>query len=241
MNGGPPRRALENRSALVTRRSSELGQEIALALEQAGARVVPLDDAAEAHGTAPGELVAGALGASGRLDILVTVPALLPPTPAELLAVAQFKQDVAMNLGAVFFWCQAAAERMRRQEPAGGCIINVSSVGGVLALPGQSAFCAAMAGVIAMTQVLATEWQPYGVRVVGVGAGISRELAAGGTLDLLLPDGITPSHHRAPEHTVIPAAEVARVVAFLASDAARSINGTTVFADGGWLADGYWE
>ena len=112
----------------------------------------------------------------GRLDVLVTVPIVPPATPAETLPLARFHQDIATNLGDVFFWSQAAAEQMSKQMPAGGCIINISSVGGVLGLPGKSAFSAAMAGVDAMTQTLATEWHPLGIRVVGVGAGLVPEL-----------------------------------------------------------------
>lgn len=108
-------------------------------------------------------------------------------------------------------------------------------------MPGQSAFCAAMAGVDAMTQTLATEWKPYAIRVVAVGAGLSRELADKGTLKTILPDGVTPGHYRIPERTRTTEDDVARLVAFLASHAGRHLNGTTVYTDAGWLADGYWE
>jgi NAD(P)-dependent dehydrogenase (short-subunit alcohol dehydrogenase family) len=232
--------SLQDRVALVTHETGEQGKTIAVALAQAGARVLSLADTDDA-GLTPSQRIRRAVGTDGRLDILVTTHVLYPATLAEALSLSRFKQDITTNLGDVFFWCQAAAERMRSQTPAGGCIINISSVGGVRALPGQSGFCAAMAGVDAISQTLATEWHPFGIRVVCVGAGLSPELAGDGTLQTVLPNGVTPGHRRIPEQTRTTAADIARVVTFLASDAGQHINGTTVYTDGGWLADGYWE
>jgi NAD(P)-dependent dehydrogenase (short-subunit alcohol dehydrogenase family) len=234
-----PTGPLQNRIALVTRGESEQGRAIADALAQAGARVVALNDTAD--GASPAEAVERAITPFGRLDILVNPHVISPAAPAETMPLARFKQDIASNLGAVFFWCQAAAAQMHRQTPRGGCIINISSVGGVLALPGQAGFCAAMAGLDALTKILATEWQSYGIRVVNVGAGLSRELADEQTLHTVLPDGTTAGHRHVAEYVLTAATDLGQVAAYLASDAARHINGTTVYADGGWLADGYWE
>lgn len=231
--------ALQDRVALVTHETSAQGRAIAAALAQAGARVLSLANA-DALST-PAHQLQHAIAAVGRLDILVTTHIVPPPAPAESLALSRFTQDLKTNLGDVFFWCQAAAEQMRAQTPVGGCIINITSVGGVLALAGQSAFCAAMAGVDAITQSLATEWHPYGVRVVCVGAGLTAELADDGTLQTVLPDGVTSGHYRIPPQTRTSEYDIARVVTWLASEAGRHINGTTVYTDGGWLADGYWE
>lgn len=231
--------SLQDRVALVTHETSAQGRAIATALAQAGARVVSLAHA-DPFAT-PANQVQRAIASLGRLDILVTTHIVPPPAPAESLALSRFTQDLATNLDDVFFWCRAAAEQMRAQMPIGGCIINVTSVGGVMALPGQAAFCAAMAGVDAMTQTLATEWHPYGVRIVCVGAGLTTELAEGGTLKTVLPDGVTPGHYRVPPHARTTANDIARVVTWLASEAGQHINGTTVYTDGGWLADGYWE
>ena len=122
-----------------------------------------------------------------------------------------------------------------------GTIINVSSVAGVVALPGHAAFCAAMAGVHATTKILAAEWGARGVRVVGAGAGLSADHAQALHLRPPLPDGSTPSHRRIPPGTLTTAADVAQLVVYLAGDDARHVHGTTVYVDGGWLADGYWE
>lgn len=231
--------SLQDRVALVTHETSAQGRTIATALAQAGARVVSLAHA-DPFAT-PANQLQRAIVPLGRLDILVTTHIVPSPAPVESLALSRFTQDLATNLGDVFFWCRAAAEQMRAQTPTGGCIINITSVGGVMALPGQAAFCAAMAGVNAMTQTLATEWHPYGVRVVCVGAGLTAELVEGGTLKTVLPDGVTLGHYRIPPQARTSENDIARVVTWLASEAGQHINGTTVYTDGGWLADGYWE
>lgn len=232
---------LRDRVALVTNETGAQGRAIAAALTQAGARVLSLASADAHTQQSPSEILQHALASAGRLDILVATHIIPPVAPAEDLSVSDFKKNISTNLSDVFFWAQAAAEQMRKQTPAGGCIINISSVGGVRALAGQSSFSAAMAGVDAMTQTLATEWHPYRIRVVAVGAGPEQELIEGGTLKTVLPNGTTPGHYRVPEQTRTTENDVARVVIYLASEAGQHINGTTVYADGGWLADGYWE
>lgn len=230
---------LQDRVAVVTHSATDSGRAIYVALQAAGARV--LTDDGGAPKARPAALIERAVAQWNRVDILVNAHVVTPSAPAETLDVQAFKHDVAANLDAIFFACQAAAQQMSSQSPMGGFIINVSSVGGVVALPGHAAFCAAMAGVNAITKVLAVEWQAYGIRVVSVGAGLEREMIESLQVHPTLPDGRTPAHHRAPAHTLTLASDVADAVVYLASDAARHINGTTVYVDGGWLADGYWE
>lgn len=230
---------LQNRVAVVTYGAIETGRAICAALQAAGARVLT-DDAGAPKASAAG-LIERAGAQWNRVDILVNPHIITASAPAETLPVASFKNDVASNLDAIFFACQAAAQQMSRQSPMGGCILNVSSVGGVVALPGHSAFCAAMAGVNAITKVLAVEWQSYGIRVVSIGAGLTREMVESLAVHPTLPDGATPTHRRASAHILTAASDIAQATVYLASDAGRYINGTTVYVDGGWLADGYWE
>lgn len=228
---------LQNRVAIVTHGASELGRGISAALADAGALVVsaePLDGHAD-------DLIQRAVATHGRIDIMVNTHVVTPSMPAETMPLAMFMHGIATNLDAIFFGCQSAARQMVKQAPQGGRIVNVTSVGGVVALPGQAAFCAAMAGVNAITKVLATEWDAHGLRVVGVGAGLSAAQLATLSVHPTLPDGETLSHRRIPSHTLTRSNDVAQAVVYLASDEAQHINGTTLYVDGGWLADGYWE
>ena len=112
--------------------------------------------------------------------------------------------------------------------------MNVTSVAGVVALPGQAAFCASMAAVTAMTKVLASEWARYGIRVAAVGAGLSDDLVTG-------VRSLPGMASRVPSGALVTPAAVAEVVRFVLSDRAEGVAGVPVYVDGGWLADGYWE
>jgi NAD(P)-dependent dehydrogenase (short-subunit alcohol dehydrogenase family) len=130
---------------------------------------------------------------------------------------------------------------MLAQKQEGGVIVNVTSVAGVVALPGFAAFCAAMAGGTAATNTLAVEWGDQGNRVVGLGTGITPEMASALSVRPHLPDGERLAHRRLPDSSVQSFDGVGDAAVYLASDAARHINGMTLYVDGGWLSDGYWE
>jgi|TARA_Y100000031_G_scaffold154783_1_gene203565 2-deoxy-D-gluconate 3-dehydrogenase len=227
--------SLKNKVAIVLRVEEQYGKAIASAFSEAGALLPKKDNSSN-----PRDAVLNAISEYGNLDILVTTPVYGKSEPAESISTDQFKKNVDLNLGQIFFWCQAAAEQMSIQKPTGGTIINVSSVSGVVGLPGQAAFCSSMAGVNAITKTLATEWQECGIRVIGLGAGFGKDFSELTTLEILLPDGRL-GHRRLRENVLINTNELAQIAIFLASDAAKIINGTTVYADAGWLADGYWE
>jgi len=140
---------------------------------------------------------------------------------------------VTANLTAAFFAGQAAAAQMLA-EGRSGCIVNVTSVAGVVALPGHAALCAAMAALTSVTKVLAAEWGGRGIRVAAVGAGLSTELLAG-----LRP--LEGAARRIPAGVLVDHEAVAETVRFVLSDGARQIAGVPVYVDGGWLSDGYWE
>jgi NAD(P)-dependent dehydrogenase (short-subunit alcohol dehydrogenase family) len=226
---------LSQRVAIVTHGTSDMGHAISVALQNVGVQVV-IGDGANIIA-----LIERAVVLYGRLDIMVNVHRITKSEPAVTMSLATFLQGIELNLDAMFFGCQHAARQMMTQSPTGGRIINVTSVAGVVALAGHADFCAAMAGVNAITKTLATEWQPHGIRVGGIGAGLSEEWVKALSLHPTLPDSATLSHRRMPAHTLTHADDIAEAVVYLASAEARHINGTTLYVDGGWLADGYWE
>jgi NAD(P)-dependent dehydrogenase (short-subunit alcohol dehydrogenase family) len=254
---------LTGRIAAITHTTTPAGRLICTALARAGATVCLGGDQAQsvaqvvaelrecghtAEGRfvdpsrvdAAGDLVAHAVATFGRLDILVNTSVVGAAAPAEALALDTFVHGLNVNLDAMFFGCQAAARQMFAQSPKGGVIINVTSVAGVVALPGYAAFCAAMAGVTAATKTLAVEWGAAGVRVVGLGAGISPEMAQVLPVRPLLPDGVRLSHRRVPALSLASIDGLGDAAVYLASVAARHVSGMTLYVDGGWLSDGYW-
>jgi 3-oxoacyl-[acyl-carrier protein] reductase len=138
------------------------------------------------------------------------------------------------------FACAQAAARVMLAQPGGGVIVNVSSITGHVGLERRAAYTAAKHGLEGLTKALAAEWSPRGVRVVAVApAYVATDLVAGtmaaGAFTERDIEGRTPLGRLAePE-------EVARVVAFLASEEASYVTGSSVLVDGGWVADGGWE
>jgi len=134
------------------------------------------------------------------------------------------------NLDGVFHGCQAVLPTMISQR--GGRIVNVSSLSALLAPAGQANYAAAKAGLIAFTKSLAKELAPHGVRANAVSPGVIdtpfHEVFS-------TPEMIANFVKGIPLGRVGKSIEVAKVIAFLASDAASYIVGETIEVNGGQL------
>jgi 3-oxoacyl-[acyl-carrier protein] reductase len=251
---------LDGRVAIVTGSSAGIGRATAVALAAQGAAVVvnarsaaraaPVVAEIEAAGgratavvadvSEPGgaeRLVADAVAALGGVDILVNNAGHGLVAPSEELAEADWRHAIEVLLTAPFLLSQAAGRQML--AGGGGVIVNVSSICGHVALPRRAAYTAAKHGLVGLTRTLAAEWAGRGVRVLTVdpayiATDFIKETMKSGGFDAAAVEGRTPlGRLGTPE-------EVARVIAFLASDAASYMTGGSVTIDGGWLAYGGW-
>ena len=152
--------------------------------------------------------------------------------PAEDVSASDFDRAFDANLRGTFFACRAAFAPMR--ERGFGRIVNVSSQAALVALPGESVYCAAKAAVSHLTRCLAVEWGRYGIAVNAVAPTFVR--TPGTEPALSDPTFRAEVEERiAALHRIGEPEEVAGAVVFLCSPAASLITGETLVIDGGWL------
>jgi NAD(P)-dependent dehydrogenase (short-subunit alcohol dehydrogenase family) len=237
---------LQDQKALVTGATSGLGRAIALQLARDGAEVV-VHGRDESRGAETVEAIRAAGGRArfaaadlsdpgqikrlsqeaGDIDILVNNAGFSAWGPTADFAIATFDAMFASNVRAPFYLVAALAPGMAARGT--GSIINISSMAGRLGLSGGAAYGATKAALASLTQAWAAEFSPHGVRVNAVAAGpIYTRAAARELFDTL---GATTPLKRAADP-----AEIAEVVAFLASPRASYVTGAIVAADGGRTA-----
>ncbi len=108
----------------------------------------------------------------GRLDAVVNNAGIAIAGPLELTSMEEAKRQIDVNLVGAFLACRAVLPTMRRQ--GGGYIVNVGSIGGLIALPYQPLYSASKFALEGMTECLRLEVRPFGIRVVIVESGDTR-------------------------------------------------------------------
>ena len=185
--------------------------------------------------------VAEAVGRFGRLDVLVNCAGVWIEGPTDAMTEADWDRVVGVNLKGTFFMCRHAIPSL---EASGGCIVNVSSDAGLWGNKEAAIYCASKGGVTVLTKALAVELAPRGVRVNAVCPGdvdspmirYQAETFGGGDPDGYLA-GLLSAYRQRPARFIRPA-EVAELIAFLASDRAAPITGAAISIDFG-LTAGY--
>ena len=227
----------EGRVALVSGAASGIGAAVAARLAAEGAAVVRGDIAETPDGvrcdvTDPDscrDVVAQALCDHGRLDVLVNVAGIGLARRIGEVTLDEWRRVIDVNLTGTFLLSQAALAPLLE---ARGTIVNMASVAGMRATPYNAAYCASKGGVIMLTKSMALELASAGVRVNAVcPASVDTPFLRG----FRLPEGADMallSRSASPMGRLIDVAEVAAAVAYLASDDAATVSGTTLVIDG---------
>lgn len=175
-------------------------------------------------------LVAAAVKAFGRIDVMVNNAGIAPVMDFLDVAPETFDRVIGVNLKGAFLGTQAAARAMIAQGQ-GGVIINMSSINSGLANPSVATYAISKGGMNQVTSTAAVAFAPHGIRVCGVGPGtIATEIIKGAFTERA---GMHAILARTPMGRLGEPKEIAGVVAFLASDDASYITGETIYPDGG--------
>jgi len=225
------------RVVLVSGAASGIGAAVADRFAGDGASVVRADVAAIAGGVhcdvtdadSCAAAVAHTVATFGRLDILANVAGIGSAAAIADVTPEDWRQVIEVNLTGTFFLSQAAVPALVEST---GCIVNMGSVAGLRATPYNAAYCASKGGVVMLTKSMAIELAKEGVRVNAVcPASVDTPFLR----NFKIPEGADMSlfaRAASPMGRIIDPGEVAAAVAYLASDDARTISGTTLVIDG---------
>jgi NAD(P)-dependent dehydrogenase (short-subunit alcohol dehydrogenase family) len=227
----------EGKVALVSGAASGIGLAISRRLADEGATVVGGDltevaggvvcDVRDADSCAAA--VAFVLDRHGRLDVLANVAGIGVSRTIGALTPEEWRAVIDVNLTGTFLLSQSALPALLASQ---GVIVNMGSVAGLRATPYNAAYCASKGGVIMLTKSMAIELAKAGVRVNAVcPASVDTPFLR----NFQLPEGADMAllaRSASPMGRVIDPAEVAAAVAYLASDDAATISGTTLVIDG---------
>ncbi|MCB1461840.1 MAG: SDR family oxidoreductase [Nitratireductor sp.] len=250
-----PQIRLDGRKALVTggasgigattaRLLAELGAEVAIAdideaaaeasLRETGARFHVVGDVANTEDVE--RMVDEVRKRMGRIDLVFNSAGIgddLVPVHAQ--DPDRWQRVVDVNLRGTYLVCRAAGRHM--VERRSGSIVNVSSIVGLGAFPGRSAYGVAKAGINHLTATLACEWGPFGVRVNCIAPAYTRTPMVRSLLERKIFDPRV-IERRTPLGRFAEPEEMAQAAAFLLSDWASYITGAVLPVDGGWSVYG---
>lgn len=215
--------------ALVELGAFDEAQSLADELRRSGRRALALRADVSDVGAAE-QTVAAAVEAFGRLDHLVCNAGITRDAMIWKMTEDAWDQVIDVNLKGCFAYCRAVAGLFRTQQH--GRIVNIASVNALRGKAGQANYAASKAGIVALTRTLARELGPKGVNVNCVAPGMVRTEMAANLPPAILEKAIAET----ALGRIAEPEDVARVVVFLCSEAARHITGEVIRVDGGQLA-----
>lgn len=247
--------SLENKVAIITGATGDLGFAISKAYIEAGATVVlagrdqnKLKSAIQKLGESLDRVITyvvdvadakqvdamidGVIQRLGQIDILVTAAGIQHRSPALTFNHDAWNEVLQVNLNGTFYCAQAAAKHMISKNS--GRIIMITSLTAEIGIPNIAAYAASRGGIRQLCKAMAVEWAQHGITVNCIGPGrfrtnMTEDLFVDASKRTKFLDVIPMKRAGSPE-------DLAGVSVFLASDASSYITGQSIYVDGGWLA-----
>jgi NAD(P)-dependent dehydrogenase (short-subunit alcohol dehydrogenase family) len=222
---------------VVNGRDADAVEETVAAIAESGGRITPVVGAADDERVA-GALIDECLKSFGRLDALINCAGIAEPPGSSILNIspAEFDHLIGAHLGTAFHTSRVAARVMAAQGH--GAIVNTGSVA-FLGDYGGTGYPAGKGAVNALTMAIAAELKPYGVRANVVCPGARTRLSTGVEYEQHIEDlhrrGLLDEMTMRASLDSAPAAFVAPLYAYLASDLSRDVTGQILVAAGGFV------
>ena len=179
------------------------------------------------------DLVAAVIGDQQRIDILVNSQGIIMLKPGEEFTPEDWDEVVDTDLKSVFFACTEVGRHML--ERGSGSVINIASLASFRGWARSALYAISKAGVVSLTETLASEWAKRGVRVNAIAPGF---VMTGMNRDKMPPERKALALARTPMGRFGETHDIAGAAVFLASPAAAYVTGATIAVDGGFLAAG---
>ncbi len=244
--------ALANKTAVVTGAADGIGRAIALAFAEAGARVFAGDSnhelGAELSERTKGQvvfvpcdvsraadmarLIEAAIAETGQLDVLVNNAGIaVGPKPIFDMTEQELERQISVNQLSMLYGFKFALPHMMKRKR--GAVINLASMQAHVGIPGWTAYAGTKGAAIAMTQQLAVEFAPFGIRVNSISPGAINTPMNAKIVEEQGSHLLEVWQHMHPLGRIGEPSEVASAAVFLASEQAAFVTGVDLRVDGG--------